>query len=249
MIYTCKDRFHLTREENLFLAKKLWDESIFCGMKMENRNITFPETKAILNGINVPRVSIDDAYAVCRYRDAWKFVLETLDEPLTLAYMIRVNEIVARGEALRVGALRDGTVTIGELTPKVPTVEEAEQAISILQNSGASDTQRALDTFTSFVRMQPFWDGNKRTAMLLANKALITHGRGLLVVTEKNGLIFNDTLFQFINDGKPIPFQKQLFEQCLGGLNEPLEKEYIPVPVPEILETLKDLETDEEPEL
>lgn len=249
MIHTCKDRFHLTREENLFLAKKLWDESIFCGMKMENRNITFPETKAILNGINVPRVSIDDAYAVCRYRDAWKFVLETLDEPLTLAYMIRVNEIVARGEALRVGALRDGTDTIGELTPKVPTVEEVEQTMSILQNCRTSDTQRALDTFTSFVRMQPFWDGNKRTAMLLANKDLITHGRGLLVVTEKNGLVFNETLSQFISHGKPTPFQKQLFEQCLAGLNAPLEKEYIPVPVPEILETLKDLETGEEPEL
>ena len=72
--------------------------------------------------------------------------------------------------------------------------------------------------------MPPFWDGNKRTAMLLANKDLITHGRGLLVVTERNSLIFNDTLSKFISDGRPRPFQKQLFEQCLGGLNEPLEK-------------------------
>ena len=176
MNYTCKDRFHLTREENLFLAKKLWDESIFCGMKMENRNITFPETKAILNGINVPRVSIDDAYAVCRYRDAWKFVLDTLDETLTLDYMIHVNEIVARGEALQVGCLRNGSVTIGDLAPKIPTVDEVQQTIDALITSCVSDTQRALNTFTSFVRMQPFWDGNKRTAMLLANKDLITHG-------------------------------------------------------------------------
>jgi len=233
MIYTCKDRFHLTREENLFLAKKLWDESIFCGMKMENRNITFPETKAILNGINVPRVSIDDAYAVCRYRDAWKFVLDTLDEPLTLDYMIHVNEIVARGEALQVGALRNGSVSIGDLTPAIPTVEEVQQTMDALQNSSISDTQRALNTFTGFVRMQPFWDGNKRTAMLLANKDLITHGRGLLVVTEKNGLVFNDALSQFISDGSPIPLQKQLYEHCLGGLNEPLEKGFLPVPIPE----------------
>ncbi len=249
MNYTCKDRFHLTREENLFLAKKLWDESIFCGMKMENRNITFPETKAILNGINVPRVSIDDAYAVCRYRDAWKFVLETLNEPVTLDYMIHVNEIVARGEALKVGCLRNGSVTIGDLAPEIPTVEEVQQTIDALKTSGVSDTQRALNTFTVFVRMQPFWDGNKRTAMLLANKDLITHGRGLLVVTEKNGLIFNDTLSQFISDGRPIPFQKQLFEQCLGGLNEPLEKEYVPVPLPEASEMLKRSALEDEPKI
>lgn len=231
MRYTCKDRYCLTKEENLFLAKKLWDDSIFCGMKMENRNITFPETKAILNGINVPRVSIDDVYAVCRYRDAWKFVLNTLDEPLTVSYMIHINEIVARGEALQVGALRSGSVTIGDLAPKVPTTEDVEQAIVALQDKCISDTQRALNTFTNFVRMQPFWDGNKRTAMLLANKDLITHGRGLLVVTETNGLIFNDTLSQFITDGISAPFHKQLYEQCLAGLNEPLNQNYAPIPV------------------
>ena len=140
MNYTCKDRFHLTSEENLFLAKKLWDESLFCGMKMENRNIAFSETKAILNGINVPRVSIDDIYAVCRYRDAWKFILETLDEPLNLEYMMHVNEIVARGEALQVGALRNGSVTFGDLAPEIPTVEEVQQTIDALKKSDVSDT-------------------------------------------------------------------------------------------------------------
>ena len=69
------------------------------------------------------------------------------------------------------------------------------------------------------------------------------------MVTEKNGLIFNDTLSQFISDGRPIPFQKQLFEQCLGGLNEPLEKEYVPVSLPEESEILKHSEPDDEPEL
>lgn len=241
MRYTCKDRYCLTREENLFLAKKLWDDSIFCGMKMENRNITFPETKAILNGINVPRVSIDDVYAVCRYRDAWKFVLNTLDDPLTVNYMIHINEIVARGEALQVGALRSGSVTIGDLTPKVPTAEEVTRTISALQDMRISDTQRALDTFADFVRMQPFGVGNKRTAMLLANKDLITRGRGLFLVTETNGTIFNDTLSQFITDGIPTPFQKQLYEQCLAGLNEPLERSYVPTPILESLEDFEDL--------
>lgn len=100
MSYTCKDRFHLTRGESLFLVKKLWDESIFRRIKVERRNIIFSEAKAILNGINVPRAGIDDVFAACRYRDAWKFIMGTLDEPLGLEYMIHVNEIVAGGEAL-----------------------------------------------------------------------------------------------------------------------------------------------------
>ena len=42
------DRFHMTPEQSFFLAKKKWDENVYCGMRMENRNITFPQTKTIL---------------------------------------------------------------------------------------------------------------------------------------------------------------------------------------------------------
>ena len=43
-----KDKYNLSKEQSLFLAKKKWDENIYCGMKMENRNITFPQAQTIL---------------------------------------------------------------------------------------------------------------------------------------------------------------------------------------------------------
>ena len=41
------DKFQMTPEQSLFLAKKKWDENVYCGMRMESRNITFPQTKTI----------------------------------------------------------------------------------------------------------------------------------------------------------------------------------------------------------
>lgn len=38
------DKFCLTPEQSLFLAKKKMDENVYCGMKMENRVVTFPQT-------------------------------------------------------------------------------------------------------------------------------------------------------------------------------------------------------------
>ena len=55
------DKFRMAPEQSLFLAKKKWDENVYCGMRMENRNITFPQTKTILQGVNVPNVQLDDA--------------------------------------------------------------------------------------------------------------------------------------------------------------------------------------------
>lgn len=50
------DKFNLTAKQSLFLAKKKWDENVYCGMKMENKAVTFPQTKTILNGVNIPNV-------------------------------------------------------------------------------------------------------------------------------------------------------------------------------------------------
>lgn len=36
-----EDKYHLTSEQSIFLAKKKWDENVYCGMKMENRAVTF----------------------------------------------------------------------------------------------------------------------------------------------------------------------------------------------------------------
>ena len=62
MVFT--DKYNLTPEQSIFLAKKKWDENVYCGMKMENRAVTFPQTRTILNGVNVPNVLINDIQAI-----------------------------------------------------------------------------------------------------------------------------------------------------------------------------------------
>ncbi len=78
------DKYHLTPEQSVFLAKKKWDENVYCGMKMENRAVTFPQTKTILDGLNVPSVRLDDIRAILNMRDAWKFLFQTLQEKVTV---------------------------------------------------------------------------------------------------------------------------------------------------------------------
>ena len=86
------DKYSLTSEQSIFLAKKKWDENVYCGMRMENRAVTFPQTKTILNGVNVPNVQLDDIQAIMNMRDAWKYLLNTVDESLNLAYICKLNE-------------------------------------------------------------------------------------------------------------------------------------------------------------
>ena len=163
-----KDKFHLTPEQSLFLAKKKWDENVYCGMKMENRAVTFPQTQTILNGINVSGVQLDDIQAILNMRDAWRFLLNTVNEAVTFEYWCKLNEYIARNEALEWGKLRTGSVGISgtDYEPPIPEKKKTTDELkSILSASDASATDKALEAFTWGARGQFFWDGNKRTSL------------------------------------------------------------------------------------
>lgn len=84
-----KDKYNLTREQNIFLAKKVLVTIIYNSAKLEGINITFPETETILNGVNVPNVKLDDITCILNLRDAWKNVLNNITETLDLTYVCK----------------------------------------------------------------------------------------------------------------------------------------------------------------
>ena len=216
-----EDKFHLTPEQSLFLAKKKWDENVYCGMKMENRAVTFPQTQTILNGVNVPNVKLDDIQAILNMRDAWKFLLSTVNEEVTFEYWCKLNEYIARNEALEWGKLRTGSVGISgtDYEPPIPIKEKTiEELKSILSTSDASATDKALEAFTWGARGQFFWDGNKRTSLMLSNKILVSAGAGIMTITDKYMEQFNTLLLNYYNAGKSEELKQFLYENAIQGM-------------------------------
>ena len=216
------DKYQLTPEQSLFLAKKKWDENVYCGMKMENRAVTFPQTKTILNGVNVADVQLDDIQAILNMRDVWKYLLNTIDEPITLKYLCKLNEYIARNEALEWGKLRTGTVGISgtDYMPSIPDSEQVTNELkSLLTNPTTTATEKALEAFVWGARGQFFWDGNKRTSMTLANKILITAGAGILTITDKHMEQFNILLLDYYNTGNSKELKEFLYENAIQGIN------------------------------
>ena len=216
-----EDRFHLTPEQSLFLAKKKWDENVYCGMKMENRAVTFPQTQTILNGVNVPNVQLDDIQAILNMRDAWKFLLSTVNEEVTFEYWCKLNEYIARNEALEWGKLRTGSVGISgtDYEPPVPNKEKTvEELENILSAPDASATDKALEAFAWGARGQFFWDGNKRTSLMLANKILVSSGSGIMTITDKYMEQFNTLLLNYYNTGKSEELKQFLYENAIQGM-------------------------------
>ena len=217
---TFMDKYSMTPEQSLFLAKKRWDENIYCGMRMENRNITFPQTKTILQGVNVPSVQLDDIQAVLNMRDAWKYLLSTVNEPVTFEYWCKLNEFIARNEALEWGKLRTGSVGISgtDYMPPVPAEEQTRAELEAILSADATATTKALEVFAWGARGQFFWDGNKRTSMTLANKILISAGAGILTITDKHMEEFNSLLLDWYNCGDSSKLKDFLYDNAIQGI-------------------------------
>lgn len=214
------DRFSLTPEQSRFLAKKKWDENVYCGMRMENRAVTFPQTKTILNGINVPEVQLDDIQAILNMRDVWRFLLQSLDQPVDLDYLCSLNGFIARNEALEWGKLRTGRVAISgtDYAPPVPDEKTVSAELQAVLDRDCSATEKALTLFAWGARGQFFWDGNKRTSMTLANRLLISAGAGILTVRDSMMEQFNTRLLDYYNSGEPEQLMDFLYENAIQGI-------------------------------
>lgn len=214
------DKYHMAPEQSLFLAKKKWDENVYCGMRMENRAVTFPQTKTILEGVNVPSVQLDDIQAILNMRDAWRFMLRSMSEPVTFEYWCKLNEFIARNEALEWGKLRTGTVGISgtDYVPPIPVKDQVKNELESILSTETTATAKALEAFVWGARGQFFWDGNKRTSMTLANKILISSGAGFLTITDKHMEQFNTLLVEYYNTGNSEKLKDFLYENTIQGI-------------------------------
>ena len=214
------DKYNLTLEQNIFLAKKLITENIYNSVKLEGCNITFPDTQTILDGISVSNLKISDIECVLNLRDAWKFLLNNITKPFELDFVCKINSYVARNESLEWGVLRNGKVGISGTAyiPPIPIIESVIRAIEKIKTI-ENVTKRAIKYFLWGMRSQLFWDGNKRTSTLCANKILIAEGKGILSVKEQDLREFNQRLQEFYNTNDYLVIENFVYDRCIRGID------------------------------
>ena len=218
MIYM-QDKYHLTKEKNLFLAKEELVSNIYNSVLLEGINITYEDTKKVLDGVNVPSLRFDEINCILNLKDAWNFILSNIDANITLDFICKINSFVSRNESLDWGVLRTGKVGINgvDYIPDIPKKEDVITNIeTILKEENI--TKRSLNLMLYLMRNQLFWDGNKRTAMIVANKLLISNGCGIISIKEDDINEFNKLLTEYYNTSNKDKIISFIYNKCIFGL-------------------------------
>ena len=69
------------------------------------------------------------------------------------------------------------------------------------------------------MRKQMFIDGNKRVAMLFANKIMIDNGCGIITISQKNQPVFFEKLTRFYETGDNTDLKQWIYETSIDGIN------------------------------
>ena len=120
-------------------------------------------------------------------RDAAQFIIDHAGRTIDSTFVCAVNATITRSGALHPGRLRTQSQAIGVATPYGRHTPDAltEDGLQRLLDAGAARSadvrEDALDLFVDLAKAQPFEDGNKRTAVFVANSLLIGSNAGVLL--------------------------------------------------------------------
>ena len=205
--------------QNIFLAKRNLVDNIYSNARLEGLNITFPQTKTILEGINVPELKIDEIQCILNLRDAWSYVINNIETEFNLEFISKVNEFVARNESIAWGKLRNGKVEITGTTyiPDIPNEEQVNKDIEKILKI-ENTTERAIEYMLYGMRNQLFWDGNKRTSTICANKIMIQNGNGIIKIPDDKLQEFTTLLSEFYTTNDKEKIKQFIFDNCIDGI-------------------------------
>lgn len=219
-----KDKFKLTREENVFIAKRNIVDYIWKSANLEGIGVTYPETQVIYDNGIVNGLKVDDIIAINNLKYAWNFILENEDINYDYNVLCYIHKLVADKlvPSTVLGRIRTTPVNIGGTIwkPSFPIESKIKEELEeILNGEYESKTELAIVCMLYVMRKQMFIDGNKRVAMLFANKIMIDNGCGIISISQELQSLFYEKLIKYYETGEMDELKKWIYDNCIDGMN------------------------------
>lgn len=215
-----KDKYNMSLEDNIFFAKRKLVDNIYKSANLEGIAVTFADTYAFMNNVNTGNVSVDDMLKLKGLKDAWEYVINHVNEELTIDFIKKIHFEVCKGQNIYpLGEFRDKGVGITGTSwrPKLPSeCDYDEELKEILSNK--NKLERCIDLFCWLQRSQMFLDGKKLVANLVANKEMIKNGQGIIAVPVEEIGNYLTRLTLYYETGDNTKLKEWLYENCIDGV-------------------------------
>lgn len=222
-----ENKFNLTREQNVFIAKRNIVDYIWKSANLEGIGVTYPQTQALYDGGVVNGLTVDEVMAINNLKYAWQFILENENLEYDYKTLCEIHKLTMDKLVYNPGQIRTTPVNIGGTTwkPSFPIESQIKEELDILLNQPEkTKTEIAIEIMLWVMRRQMFLDGNKRIAMLFANKIMIDNGCGIISIAQDNQPTFYEKLIQYYETGDREELKQWIYETSIDGIDLSNEK-------------------------
>lgn len=219
-----KNKFNLTREQNVFVAKRNIVDYIWKSANLEGIGVTYPETQVIYDGGVVNGLTVDKIITINNLKYSWQFILENEGIEYDFKALCHLHKLTCDKLILdrNLGRLRTTPVSIGGTSwkPQFPVESQIKEELEQLLNQPEkSKTEIAIEVMLWIMRRQMFIDGNKRVAMLFANKIMIDNGCGIITIAQENQQTFFKKLINYYESGDNTDLKQWIYETSIDGID------------------------------
>lgn len=214
-----ENKFHLTREQNIFVAKRNIVDYIYSSANLEGISVTYPQTQTIYEGGEIEGLTTNEVVTINNLKYAWQFILETPDVPTNFNTLREIHRIVGANLIINCGNLRSTPVKMGgtDWVPGFPIENQIKEELEELLKI-ENETERSITIMLWAMRRQMFLDGNKRTAMLFANKIMIDNGCGIIQIPVRQQGTFFEKLVKFYESNEMEDLKNWIYENAIDGM-------------------------------
>jgi Fic family protein len=186
------DKFSLSREQEKFLLSKNLPGLIHSTTRFENLTTTLLQTEEILRNELVSGVRPSDIEVTLNLKRAFDYIVSLEYEETWEFYFYdieSINRIIQGSDGYKPGEIRTENVVVPTssevYTPRIPDVAVIKSFFDDLKrNSELTTTEKAIKLMLRISMDQWFTDGNKRTALVMANAIMYWGNAGIIVIPE-----------------------------------------------------------------
>jgi Fic family protein len=204
------------KELERFVIELSWKSS-----RIEGNTYTLLDTELLLrDGVVSSKNTPEETRMIVNHKEAFSFVREqaiaTIATTVSVAYIEQVQRLLMTGLLTDIGLRKNAVGITGSTYRPLDNQFQIEEALVVLVdtiNLQTSVYDQALTALLGISYLQPFVDGNKRTARLVANGVLLAGGAAPLSYRNVDEVLYRASLLVFYEQSSIISMRDLFIDQ------------------------------------
>lgn len=194
--------------------------------QIEGNTYTLLETERLLKeSRTADGKTKDEAVMLLNHKDALRFVLDNPDylQPVTVRSIEDIHRLLTKDLSIERGLRRRRVGIIGTNYRPLDNefqIREALQDACALINRKQNAFEKAMLALVLLSYIQPFADGNKRTARITGNAILIANGHCPLSFRTVDAMDYKKAMLIFYEQNSLHAFKQIFLSQCAFAMKE-----------------------------